>query len=35
METQVRFTGANATNFTNDPHTVASVNAGAGTFPSY
>ena len=29
---QVRFTGANATNFTNDPYTVASVNAGAGTF---
>ena len=29
---QVRFTGANATNFTNAPYTISSLNAGAGTF---
>jgi|TARA_A100001011_G_scaffold226842_2_gene234910 hypothetical protein len=29
---KVRFVGANATNFTNAPYTISSLNAGAGTF---
>ena len=29
---KVRFAGANATNFTNAPYTISSLNTGAGTF---